>query len=155
MTDLLAAGGIILCQLLLFLTSLVIIKRSISRFLHLARLYFEAKPDGKASEFAELTSLLSKQLASDITASIKMSLLAQSSVAARQEKAATRQGISMSSPILGMLMGKFPGLGKTLADNPELAQLAISKLGSLQGVTHAPEGGQGGNNHSVDPFSVS
>lgn len=153
MNELIAAGMVIICQVSLFLIGVVLIKRCISRFLTLARLYFEPKPGGKPSEFAELTSILSKTLASDIVASIKMTLLASNSAAVRTEQAMAKREMSAASPLIGMLMKKFPGLGKTLIEHPELAQMAISKLGTMGG---APAGMEErpGNNHDSNPFNI-
>lgn len=149
----LAILGVLICQLLLFVTSLGIATKLMYSLIKSVRSFFEQPEPEKQSPFADTIDNITSRLAVALIASIKGWLMSQNSIAVRQDKAAARQEIQDNAPpILGMLMKYQPGIGKILGKNPELAQLAMQYL-SNRG--KAPEEVPANNNGSSgNPFKV-
>lgn len=84
------------------------------------------------SELAQTADALSSILARSLVAQIKATFLGKQSGAVRAENAVAgdiaMDSLSSANPLIGGLLKSFPSLAKTLKRNPELLDLAISKL---------------------------
>lgn len=115
--------GVIICQLLLFLLSLVLIKRQMLSLTRAVLSYFVQQPEEKQSKFADTLDNMAGRFAAAIVASLKGFLMGENSAALRQEKAAARADLLASNPLMGFAAKYAPGL---IRKNPELAQLALN-----------------------------
>lgn len=115
-------------QFLALLFALMWVKRLKSSVITNVRSFLESPKEGEPSPIAVIGDTLASRLGSAIVASLKAWLLAQNSIAVRQDKAAMREAMQQDNPVLGMLAKFSPGIGKLLGKNPELAQIAINAL---------------------------
>jgi len=152
----LAILGVLICQLSLLLISLIVAKRLTSSLLKNVRSFLESPGEDKQSPLADILDNAANRLAAAIIAHVKAWLLAQNSIAVRQEKAQLRENLqSNAPPMIGALMKFSPGIGKLITKNPELAQLAINYMQNRGGAGSAPEEVPARNNGSSgNPFKV-
>ena len=133
---------------LLFLTR-AYIQRKQDEIIDALRSYFEADGE-KPSQFAAFVNILAETFATRIVTSAKMSLLGMQSVDSKNEKRLESDFIqdmaSQQSPVLGMLLQSFPALGRRIAKNPALAEMAISMVQKYAGKMTAA----GHNGHDVE-----
>ena len=111
---------------------------------------FLTSPDEKTpSPLAQVTQVASDMLARSIIAQAKATFMGKQSGSERAETAITgdiAEGLlTAKAPMLGALLNSFPALKKTLRRNPQLIDLAMSKLGNIAGgqpASHSPSNGQ-------------
>lgn len=143
--------GVIICQILLYVFTLILLKYSISKVKITLTEYFSPGPDQTPSPFALTVDNISLILAKHIVNSVKGYLLSLNSAEVRTAKAEARRELQESGPpLVSALLGAFPALGKKIIKNPEIAQLAMSAFQNLgkkedQGDNHKPE---------VNPFKI-
>jgi hypothetical protein len=139
---------------LVLLANILLLSISLVAFYWVRRTKDEIKafitplPDGNASPLAQTADALSSVFARAITAQLKTSFMGAQSGAVRAEKAIAgdiaEDLLNAQSPIAGALLSSFPALKKTLRRNPQLIDLALSKLPGLI------QPGSGGN-HNPKP----
>jgi len=150
-------GGLLLCQLLLLLSGLMLVKKLKSFLSENVLSFFTPKGKDEQSQFADTLDNIASRLAHAIIASAKGWLMAQNSAAVRQENAAARQELMANAPpALGGLMAFAPGLAKKIVKHPELAQLAMQFMGNMGGgrEREAQASNNGGNHSSSNPFKI-
>jgi len=139
---------------LVILANIIVLSVSLVAFYWVRRTKDEIKafitplPDGNASPLAQTADALSIVLARAVAAQLKTTFMGAQSGAVRAEKGIEgdiAEGLlSAQSPLAGALLNSFPALKKTLRRNPQLIDLALSKLpGLIQS--------GGGGNHNVQP----
>jgi len=148
--------GVLFCQLLLLSIVLIWAKKRMSLVSRYVRSFLELRGEENKSQFAVILEKWIDHLAVAITASIKGWLLGQNSIAVRQDKAAARAELQASAPPIAQALMKYsPGIGKIIAKNPELAQMAMNAFAGMGG---KKEGGEGeSDNHQApagNPFRI-
>lgn len=150
-----AIFGVLLCHFLLLLISLFVVKKRISSLLRSARSFYESPGEGKQSPLADILDNVANRLANALIVHVKAWLLAQNSIAVRQEKAQLRQNIQNSAPpLMGALMKYSPGIGKVMANNPELAQMAINAFAGMGGKKESESENNNGHHELNSPFKI-
>jgi 6-phosphogluconate dehydrogenase len=153
-------SNIILTALLLFLSSLasgLILLSIVNRFLkqqkqaaiEAVRLYFEPQSPDEQSQFAAFIEIAAGILSSKMIASLKATFMGMQSVDKRNEQRLQTDMFSdmigAANPLIGSVLDMFPAVKKRLMKNPELAELAISKIAEMA----AKRGGNGAEQVSV------
>ena len=91
------------------------------------------------SPIAQLVSSMSDVLARSLIAQAKATFMGIQSGEVRADKAVSAdialEAASMANPAIGAILGSFPALKKTLRRNPQLLDLAMSKLMPKQNTT--------------------
>lgn len=99
--------------------------------------------DGQPSPLAQAVNAVTDHAVASLLASVKGQLMGVASGLVRADKALEgdiAEGIADQSPMMSGLMDAFPALRKTLKRNPQLAALALSKLGGIGNVSSASGG---------------
>ena len=122
-------------------------KRKFSTFL---QSFVTASSPGLPSPLAIVIQQVAGVFATEISKSIKGTLMGIQSVESRNETAEQSAQLATQSPLLGAVLAAFPGVGKRLAKNPALATLALSMLNKKQN-SSAILPGNGGSNQG-NPF---
>lgn len=145
-------GGI-LCNILIFLAALYLVRRSINSTKLSLLKYFSPGENNDSSQFRQAVDLISKILAGNIVNSLKAYLLNINSQEVRQGKAAARSELNASSPLIAGLMSQFPGLAKRI--DPGIASMILATLNTRNSNKANEEVKiSGGNGNPLDPFTL-
>lgn len=140
--------GVLICQLLLTLLTVLMARKLILSLIQNVRSFFEPISEGQKSPLATIGETIiataSDRMAAAIVASAKGWLIGQNSIAVRQEKAAIREGLEAQSPFIGLLQKFSPGIGKIITKNPELAAMALNAFQN-KGEKHISNNGGNGS----------
>lgn len=108
--------------------------------------------DGQASELAVMINGIVAGIASSTAQSLKAVFMGEQSGSDRAERRVAADQ-ALSSPMLSMIAGSFPAVGKMIRKNPALAPLVegvVSRV--ISGGGGLPGGLPGGNGHNKFKF---
>lgn len=117
--------------------------------------------NNEPSPLARTVEAAGDMLARSLVAQAKGAFMGKQSGEARAETAIAgdiaEDLINARSPMIGALLNSFPTLKKTIRRNPQLLDLALSKLAGAQGSGSQGSGAQGsspGNNGHSSPLQM-
>ena len=138
-----AVAGVIV---VVCLSKLAAFKAQVNDYVAQMSLFVSPVAEGQPSPLAATAEVGAEMIARAVMARAKMTFAGLSSGVVRQEKAVEgdiAEDMARMSPIVDGLLDSFPALKKTLRKNPALLDMALSKLGQLQGNrSGAVNGGQ-------------
>jgi len=121
--------------LLILITQLVIslflLAHGIKLYRNFHKFVLPIGPD-QPSPLGVVVSSVSDKIAGKIHAAILGIFSGQSRVEKAAEGELVEAGLNEVNPLCGVLAAQFPKLRKLLVKNPELAQIALSKIGGLK-----------------------
>ena len=125
--------------------------------LEMVRDYITPPGDGENSPLVNELGTIADMFSKAVMMNAKATFMGMQSGAKRGERAAAAEvaeaTIGGVNPLIGMLMKSFPAVGKSLAKNPELLDLALTKLMPGTGA-QLPDTAAGGNGHSNSAYKL-
>lgn len=131
-TIILAALAIFLTLVGMYCHWLYMLTKQKASLLESARDYFSPQDENTLSQFAQLTDVLGKQLAGNVTQSLKSSFMGMQSVdsknLARLEQDVAQDELTAVNPLLSAILSQYPSVARRLAKNPHLIGLFANML---------------------------